>query len=204
MAQPKSEIKTEIEALEVVLSALASLDEATRRRVLAYVHERFGIAGPAERAPLSPPGIPSEDEQPRPRAGGEPVADIRTLKERKAPKSAVEMAVLVAFYLSEVAPDAERKNSITTADVTKYFKQAGYRLPPRPRITLHQAKNAGYLDSGARGEYSLNPVGYNLVTHGLPRSSSSSGSSSAATKRTKPKKKTAPGKRSSGSKPRKR
>jgi hypothetical protein len=36
-------------------------------------------------------------------------------------------------------------------------------------MTLVNAKNAGYLDRIASGQYRLNPVGHNLVTHKLPR-----------------------------------
>jgi hypothetical protein len=79
------------------------------------------------------------------------------------------MAVLVAYYASEVAKPSERKNTIGTADITKYFKQADYPLPSQPRVILHRAKNAGYLDSSNRAQYRLNPVGHNLVAHGLPR-----------------------------------
>lgn len=175
MSQPDSEIRAEIQALEKVLSALAPLDEGTRRLVLGYVQQRFGLAAaetpsPPQVAPLPPAGDAEGAASEASTAAGE-IGDIRTLKEKKQPKSAVEMAVLVAFYVSEIAKAPERKTTIGTADITRYFKQADYRLPSQPRVILHQAKNAGYLDSGARGQYSLNPVGYNLVSHGLPRTS---------------------------------
>lgn len=172
MTEENSEIKAEIAALETVMSALAKLEDATRRRVLGYVEQRFRLSGGEAptttlRMGTRSAGSESVPSEAAPTTGD--VRDVRTLKERKEPKSAVEMAVLVAYYLSEVAKAPERKTTIGTADLTKYFKHADYRLPSEPRIILHQAKNAGYLDSEARGQYSLNPVGYNLVTHGLPR-----------------------------------
>jgi hypothetical protein len=170
MPQPDSEIQAEIQVLETVLSALAPLDEATRRRVLGYVQQRFGV--PSSEAPppvpASQPTTSAEGAVPEARPVDQ-ITDIRTLRERKQPKSAVEMAVLVAYYLSEIAKPPEHKGTIRTADITKYFKQADYRLPTQPNVTLHRAKNAGYLDTATRGQYSLNPVGYNLVMHGLPR-----------------------------------
>lgn len=81
------------------------------------------------------------------------------------------MAAIVAYYLAELAPKEERKTEITAADLEKYFKQAGFRLPKEARFTLVNSKSAGYLDAGSKsGGYKLNPVGYNLVTHGLPSS----------------------------------
>jgi len=86
----------------------------------------------------------------------------------------------VAYYLTEKAPETDRKNTIGTSEIQKYFKQAGFRLPSSPRLTLHQGKNAGYLDQATRGHYKLNPVGFNLIEHGLPASSGSPGSATAA------------------------
>jgi hypothetical protein len=99
-----------------------------------------------------------------------PSPDIRSLREDKQPKSDVEMAVLVAYYLAEALPEGSRQSFITAADVNKYFKQAGHKLPQQAGQTLRNAKHAGYLDSGERGRFVINPVGHNLVVHGLPRS----------------------------------
>jgi len=94
--------------------------------------------------------------------------DIRSLKEEKNPDSAKQMACLVAYYLQEKAPKDERKQSISTDDIEKYFKQANFKLPKKVDQILKDAKRSGYFESKARGEYKLNAVGYNLVAHGLP------------------------------------
>ena len=94
--------------------------------------------------------------------------DIRTLKEEKQPKSARQMACIVAYYLLEHAPEGERKDMITTADVEKYFKQAGFKLPSKLEQLLIDSKGSGYFESPSRGFYKLTRVGYNLVTHSLP------------------------------------
>lgn len=94
--------------------------------------------------------------------------DIRSLKEEKDPDSAKQMACVVAYYLQEVVPEAERKDTISTQDIEKYFKQAGFKLPKKVEQVLVDAKRSGYFESAARGEYKLNAVGYNLVVHGLP------------------------------------
>jgi len=170
VSQQNSEIQAEVQALQTVLSALAQLDDATRRRVLEYAHLRFGVAGVKESVVQPPMGLPPESGPPTESAAPTVITDVRTLRDQKQPKSAVEMAVLVAYYLSEVAGSDERKSTIKTADITKYFKQGDYPLPSQPRVILHRAKNAGYLDSSGRAQYKLNPVGHNLVAHGLPRS----------------------------------
>jgi hypothetical protein len=209
MSEPNAEIRAEIQALETVLSALAPLDEVTRRRVLDYVQERFG-SSVAEKLVAQPPvgGRPEGRVEEEP-VGLAVITDIRNLKEQKQPKSAVEMAVLVAYYLSEVATTDERKATIGTADITKYFKQGDYPLPSQPRVILHRAKNAGYLDPSSRAKYKLNPVGHNLVAHGLPRSEAKQASTTRPTRKrantvkksSQPKPK-APKKRVSRTKPR--
>lgn len=97
------------------------------------------------------------------------VIDIQSLRSEKKPATANEMATVVAFYLSELAPEGERRSEVETEDMVKYFKQARFRLPKQPRMLLVNAKNAGYFDSGRAGGYKLNAVGYNLVAHNLPR-----------------------------------
>jgi len=165
-----SEADDELQAIQSVISALTPLDEAARTRVLEYVFKRLGLAAaPLSREPARA-GVATAVPEPgalSPVARG--VVDIRSLREEKAPRSANEMAAVVAYYLSELAPLGERTETIGTPEVQKYFKQAGYPLPKVPRVTLANAAHAGYFDSAGTGLYRLNPVGYNLVVHSLPR-----------------------------------
>ncbi len=78
------------------------------------------------------------------------------------------MACVVGFYLQELAPTSERKETVNTQDLEKYFKQAKFKLPGKINQILADAKAAGYFDVISRGEYKLNAVGYNLVAHNLP------------------------------------
>jgi hypothetical protein len=84
------------------------------------------------------------------------------------------MACVVAYYLQALAPSSERKTEITSTDLEKYFKQAGFPLPKKITQVLIDAKAAGYFDSTDRGTYKLNAVGYNLVVHTLPRGATAS------------------------------
>lgn len=161
----------ELTAIMQIISALGGLDPEKRTRVLDYVFKRLEIGAlssapglAVERALTSQPVI-SEAARSVSLPTGK---DIRSLKEEKSPRSANEMAALVAYYVSEIAAPAERKDSITQQDVQRYFKHAGFHLPKVPRMTLPNAAAAGYLDNIGDGQYRLNPVGYNLVVHNLP------------------------------------
>lgn len=166
----------ELKAIAKIMEALDSLDGEAKERTLSYVLKRLGLASLEKGQAKFPTQGESKiiDEQnPYPsesRTLDDTIPDIRTLKEQKAPSSAGQMAAIVAYYLSEIAPKNERRDSITTKDIQIYFKQAGYPLPKVLKVTLPNAKFAGYFDSGTNpGSYKLNPVGYNLVTHNLPR-----------------------------------
>lgn len=160
------------QAIDQIVEALESLDGNSRLAALSAVcaHLKIDVsAGGASRE--KPPqvkdtGLPLRN----PPGSFHPPAkvDIRSLKEQKQPKSARQMACLVAYYLQELAPEGERKDSVSAKDVEKYFKQAGFKLPGKLRQVLADAKQSGYFESGERGEYKLNAVGYNLVAHGLP------------------------------------
>lgn len=167
-------VDAELTAIQTVLGALRGLKTDERQRVLAYVFERLGLPSVSRANPAQPtsPNAPQAVALPATLAttADEPGGprDIRTLKEQKKPKTAMEMAALVAYYLAELAPPTYRKATIGTDDITTYFKQADFPLPRAPRQTLFNAKAAGYFDSAERGSFKLNPVGHNLVVHGLP------------------------------------
>jgi hypothetical protein len=155
----------EIGALTSIVRALQPLTPETRQRVVESALVLLGSKGGTTR--IAEGAAPSEPSKPLTR-----VTDIRGLKEEKRPASANEMAALVAYYLAEVAAGTERKPGIEISDIEKYFKQAGFRLPRTLKMTLVNAKNAGYFDAVGEGRYKLNPVGYNLVAHSLPRTGS--------------------------------
>lgn len=159
------------QAIDQIVSALAAFEDPDKQTILNTVFAHLKLQPPASSAQrsaapaavnLPPPVIPAHS--PVAKSG----ADIRALKDEKKPNSARQMACLVAFYLQEHAPEAEAKNTVTTADLEKYFKQAGFKLPDRMEAVLSDAKRAGYFDTAARGAYKLTRVGYNLVAHSLP------------------------------------
>jgi hypothetical protein len=164
----------ELYAIGTILSALESLEGASIQRVLDYVFSRLSIPGPpySKSYPTSVTSKPPTNSD----IGHShlKIPSIRDLKEEKQPESSNQMAALVAYYLSEVLAGDVRKEAINTADLEKYFKQAGFKLPKNLSMTLTNATAAGYFDSVGSGLYRLNPVGYNLIVHGLPRPHSKS------------------------------
>jgi hypothetical protein len=167
-------VDVEIDAIKSLLDTLTPLSQEVRQAVLEYVLKRLDFAP----TPISPFSSRSslveriESSLEPQRVHEATPTHLKELKEQKKPKSAIEMAVLVAYYLAYVVPVSERKDKISTKDIEAYFKIGGYKLPSRPEFTLGNARNAGYLDLAGRGQYKLNPVGYNLVVHSLPRSAS--------------------------------
>jgi hypothetical protein len=171
VSEEERDIQIEIRAIQAVHDALAPLDAPGRARVLAYVSDALRLelpAGAQQRPRVTVPSVPMPDLESREPATPGRLTDIRSLMETKQPRSAIDMAALVAYYLSEILEGDERRESLETADLEKYFKQAGFKLPGSMRNVLGNAAAAGYFDLVGRGRYKLNPVGWNLVVHNLP------------------------------------
>jgi hypothetical protein len=167
------------QAIDQIIGALEQLDETTRATAIQAACAHLGLIGASSTvlaaAKSYPPDGPLAAAAPHPhesahRGASGLTADIRSLKEEKKPNSARQMACVVAFYLQELAPAAERKDTVSSKDLERYFKQAGFKLPSKVDQVLVDAKRSGYFESTSRGEYKLNAVGYNLVAHTLPSS----------------------------------
>jgi hypothetical protein len=183
----------ELEAISTILGVLTPLKPDARANVIDYVFRRLGIVAPVVQAPSSPSvTTPPPNSAPVLPAfqAGQP-NDLRTLTEQKQPKTANQMVAIVAYYLANLAPQNERRDYMIADDIKKYFVQANFELPTAPpRITLANAKNAGYLDAQGEGRFRLNPVGHNLVSHKLPKTDGSGRTrTSKKAKKAKPTKK---------------
>ena len=162
--------KTLGQAIDEIILALQAIDQDSRITAINAVCEHLSIPL-IEKTKIGPP---SETIQHSAKIMATPLRDIKSFKEQKKPSSANEMAALIAFYLSEMAPALDKKAEVAVDDMIKYFKQAGFPLPKAPQVLLQNAKNAGYFDLIGSGNYKLNPVGYNLVAHNMPRTKSES------------------------------
>jgi hypothetical protein len=168
-------VDEEVEAIKTVLGALTPLTPDARGNVLEYVLKRFGFSYPSAAVgstTLLAGSGPSQILVPQSSAGL--LTHIKDLKTEKKPRSANEMAALVAYFLANVAPQEQRKPNVNTKDIETYFKIAEFPLPEQIKMTLPNAKNAGYFDAVGDGEYRLNAVGHNLVVHSMPRGAGSS------------------------------
>jgi len=163
-------VDNEIDAIKAVLAALTPLSEKARASVLEYVSRRLDLAPPQQSPQPAAAVLPAS-------GAGAPLegVHIKAFKEQKKPRSANEMAALVAYYLGNVAPRDQRKSTINQKDVESQFKIGEFPLPQSVRQTLPNAKNAGYFDLAGDGEYKLNAVGHNLVAHSMPRGAGKSG-----------------------------
>lgn len=171
-----SSIEKELEAIKAITGALEPFEAEARLRILQYATQHLGIKTdlPESRNETgSTTGSQNAGDQ-QSVTSQRKVVDIRTLRDEKQPKTDVQMAAIVAYYLAELASD-DRKDAIYPEDISKYFKQAGHPLPKEPRFTLVNAKTAGYFESVGNGAYKLNPVGHNLVVHGLPKTGDNDG-----------------------------
>jgi hypothetical protein len=175
------DVDNEIGAIKTILAALAPLSSSVRNGVLEYVLKRLGINAPTLGA--SAAGAPTAAGSPIP-SGAPPAREpdaagvahsagptagvhIRDFKAQKQPRSAIEMAAVVAYFLAHLA--AKPKTTVNAKDIEDQFRIAEYPLPAQAKFTLVNARNAGYLDAAGGGEYELNAVGHNLVAHSLPR-----------------------------------
>jgi hypothetical protein len=166
--------KTLGQAIDELIENLKGLDETSRPIAIKTVCEHLNISLTGISSIVDKISKQNSISQETPKETNETeksskTIDIRSLKEQKSPSSAIEMACILALYLNEYASSNERKEEIEAKDIMKYFKQADYPLPKVPEQVLRNAKGAGYFDSKTRGKFKLNPVGYNLATHALPR-----------------------------------
>ena len=184
-----SEVKTKLSfggAIDSVVAALEGFDSKTRGAILDAVCNHLGVDSAATdrhsssnlqapaHAPSAPAGVSTVASLPKHATrSGESQIDIRQLRTEKKPSSARQMACVVAYYLQEHAPESEQKQTVTAADLEKYFKQAGFPLPKKIEQVLPDAKIGGYFEAtSARGAYKLTRVGYNLVVQKLPTKAS--------------------------------
>ena len=171
MTQDKPTIGKAIDLVESALAPFEGLDQIT---ILTAVCSHLKIDPPREIAHARSAHQNGQEiaDNATHRATGsrgfDAGIDIKSLKNEKQPTSAKQMACVVGYYLSELAPSEERKDTVKVADLEKYFKQANYRLPEKMEQLLVDAKRAGYFDTVGRGEYKLTRVGYNLVTQSMP------------------------------------
>jgi hypothetical protein len=161
-------IDKEIDAIKTILTCLEELEDDVRKNVLDYILKRIKFDTSSFTIESQQPNFGNEKFFTPPQEGSE--IHIKQFKEGKNPKSAIEMATIVAYHLQYNVPAGERKEKIGVSDLETWFRIADYPLPKGDmKFLLVNTKNAGYFDSAGTGEYKLNAVGYNLIKHNLPK-----------------------------------
>lgn len=155
----------DLDAVRSIADALQPFNSEDRERIIRWVRERLGMthvaAPPAAPLPATPPHVAVH------RADSK-ATDIRSFVTEKDPKSMNELAAVVAYYYAFVAPEAERRTSITKEQLVDACRLAERKRPGAPSQVMVNALHAGLLDRVSEGEYRLNSVGENLVAMVLP------------------------------------
>ncbi|MGA2500388.1 MAG: hypothetical protein ABSH20_21810 [Tepidisphaeraceae bacterium] len=178
-AEQTQTITNEFDAAKVIVDTLKGLDKQQQVRAIKFACESLEMQAPMLGS--SPHGA-GPSTQPAPASAHLPT-DIKQFTASKAPKSDQQFAAVVAYFHRFIAPEAERKDAITSKDLEDAARKVGCKRPHR--VTLNNAKNAGYLDAAERGCFKINTVGENLVAVTLPGNGSEGGNSGRGRKRGK-------------------
>jgi len=121
-----------------------------------------------ERLGPPPATLPAPSTTSKP-AGQTPVKDVKTFVDGKNPQTDIHLAATIAYFYRFEAPEAERKEDIDAAFLRDALRLAGRPGQlVKPLQTLNNAHAKGLLDRNARGRFSINSVGENLVGMTLP------------------------------------
>lgn len=176
----------DLEALKTIVSALSPFERPDQERILRWTREKLGLVE-APAAPR-PPATPVVPNPPSPPPGGSG-KDIKTFIAEKKPASDNQFAAAVAYYYAFEAPEAERRDSITSGDLQEATRLTGRARLNRPADTIQNAVKGGLLDKAAgRGAYSINTVGENLVAISLPQAGGEQGVVRRSSRRGRPRK----------------
>lgn len=151
---------------KTIFEKLKDLSPERQQRLLRWVSEGLGVSD-APTAAAVPAPTPTRITTPLPAAPGSS-SNIKSFVASKAPKSDNQFAAVVAYYYHFEASDAEHHDSIDANQLQEAARLASRKRLKNPLATLNHAKTAGYLDGTARGEFSVNSVGENLVAMTLP------------------------------------
>jgi hypothetical protein len=166
----------DLEAVRTIVSTLSAFDSGEQERIIRWSREKLGlpvqVSGSASTKAqgtfdtLDAAAAEAPDSRKHVTA-----TDIKSFIAEKAPSSDNQFAAAVAYYYRFEAPEAARKDTITSEDLQEACRLAGRARVARPAQTLINAHGVGLLDkAGDRGAYAISTVGENLVAMTLPGS----------------------------------
>ena len=184
------------EATRTVVETIKSFDAKEQEMIFRWAAESLGLPQPFGATSVAPHAAPSQTG-----AVISPVApvhsaaqanagsgqDIKSFVAAKSPRSDVQFAATIAYYYQFLAPEAEKKTSITQEDLLDACRRVDWQRPAKPYLTLNNAFHSGLLDRPEKGAFSINSVGENLVAMTLPGDTSTTGTKRRVTKKAPPK-----------------
>lgn len=171
---------SDFDIAKTITESLEKLERGRQELILRWVRESLHLDPVALRPVPAAPAVLGSDTTSSPaEPGTSRVVDIKTFVEEKRPKSDMQFGAVVAYYYRFVAPPAERREMINADVLQEAARLSGRARPPKPYMTLTNAKNQGYLDALGQGEFKLNTVGENLVAMTLPGGTAGQGAGSA-------------------------
>ncbi len=165
----------DLEAVRIIVEALKNFKPEEQQRIIRWSIEKIGLSptllglhGGGSSGPFH-----SSTPPPSPGLGQAPVSsgavDIKSFIDEKQPRSDVQFAATVAYYLRFEAPAAERKECIGGDDLQEACRKVKRDRLKNPYQTLLNAHNLGLLDKGPeKASFAINTVGENLVAMTLP------------------------------------
>jgi hypothetical protein len=156
----------DLEAVRKVIDALTPFNKDDQERIVRWAREKLGLSPSFESSAIHPQSSGSR-QMGSPTSTGASSVSLRDFVEQKQPKADVHFVAVVAYYYQFEARDADRKPSITAADLQEACRLANRSRFKDPSVPLQNAFKVGYLDKVERGSYRLNSVGENLVAMAL-------------------------------------
>ncbi len=152
--------KDDLDAVRIIVETLQPFGKEEQERIIRWAREKVGLV-----ADLVSPTTPIKGASSESQATAK---DIKEFLAQKDPKSDNHFAAAVAYFHRFVAPENQRKESITKEDLLVACRLADRHRLARPEQNLVNAYHAGLLDKAERGAYRINSVGENLVAMTLP------------------------------------
>src|SRR5215469_6003778 len=146
----------DFEAVRAVVATLEPFDINDQERILRGAREKLGLTAGNTLAPgtsRSDTSAPRDTADAATPAAASKATDIKSFIDSKRPQSDNQFAAAVAYYYRFDAPEPQRKEAITPADLQEACRQTGRQRMKSPAQTLVNAHNQGYLDKAERGTY---------------------------------------------------
>jgi hypothetical protein len=164
-----TKVADDLDAVRTIVGTLEPFGPEDQERIIRWAQEKLGLQ-PTPQSALATATRPLTAElQKAESVPAGQASDIKTFVAEKNPTSDNQFAATVAYYYMFVAPESERKESVSGDDLQEACRLVGRKRLNKPGQTLINAHYAGLLDkAGDRGRYALNTVGENLVAMALP------------------------------------